>query len=523
MRFFDFHAHPILKQLFSDAPNIDALIHKSDVSAIPRLCSDLPNVIESQIHQSQLAAFNEEVIIGAVLYSPESYVAKAVIPLIPYLKSSSRFKLSKSFLEKIASNEYKPFKDFLMERTLKKYLEATSSYNVLSKNSFKTGLPKNKVNVFFTIEGCHSLIDDPNFCDDTHKYDPTTILKNLDKVLAKANVLSINITHLQQSNLCNHAFGMQIAETTQFFPNGNGLENDGRKVVQGIFDRGICVDVKHMSYKSRKDLMSEMDAGKFNKKQPLVCTHAGFTGTSFKKWAGYIQLKKPVSGAIYTELTKSYHSENRPRIPGFPTFNLSTINLFDEEIAWIVKNGGVIGISLDRRILGYVDQYDDRPTGVNSDNERIVDKEFFSKKEWEALGIKNAEIGTRVDDDDCLTMSDLEESTETSIPQRNEYFYDHFLNHIKHYFQVCKDNGIDITKASKQITIGTDYDGLINPFVNISTVEKMPNLKSYVRMNLKFFLDSLKDSKKWSKELDVNTFVEDLFYNNGFQFIKSRF
>ena len=523
MRFFDFHCHPILKQLFNDSPNIDSLIYKNDVAFIPKFLSDLPNIIESQLHQSQLAQFNEEVVVGAVLYSPERYVAKAVIPLIPYLKASSRYKLSKNLLEKIEQNQNKAFSDFLMNRTLQPYIEASRSFNILTKDSFKIGLPKNKVNVFFIIEGCHSLVDENNYCDANHRYNPDSILKNIDKVLAKVKVLAVNITHLQQSSLCNHAFGMQLSNSTDFLPTGNGFENEGRKVVQGLFDRKICVDVKHMSYQSRKDIMAEMEAGKFKNKQPLVCTHAGFIGTNFKNWPGYMQVKKTVSGAIYVEHTKPFFPENNPRKPGFPTFNLSTINLFDEEIAWIVKNNGVIGISLDRRILGYVDRYDENPTGQNAMGDRIVDKEYFSKTEWLALGIKNQDIGKKINDDNCLTLAELEELTEHSIPQRDEYFYDHFLNHLFHYFKVCKAYGIDLKKAQKQITVGSDFDGLINPFLNIYTVDKMVNLKSYVRMNFSYFLDSIDEAQSWSKDLNIDTFVEDLFYNNGIAFVKSRF
>lgn len=521
MKYFDFHCHPVLKQLFNDKPNIDSFIYKSDVAALPKICSDLPNIIETQTHQAQLAEFSDEVILGAVLYSVERNVADTVIPLRKFLKKSSQFKLSETLLTDIVQNKNKPFSDFLMKRTLNEYIQS-SSFNILTKDSFKKPLPKNKVNVFFTIEGCHSLVDSPNFCDANNKYNPADILSNLDKVLKKVQIISINITHLQQSSLCNQAFGMQVADSKPFFPSGNGLENDGRTVIQGIFDRKIGVDVKHMSYKSRKDLMSEIDSGKFQNVQPLVCTHAGFTGVSFKDWAGYIQLKKPLSGALYVEITKSLHSKNNPRRPGFPAFNASTINLFDEEIAWIVNNGGVIGISMDRRILGYVDKFDDNPTGITG-MDRIVDKEFFSKAEWNSLGIKDSEIGKAVDDDDCLFMSELEESTESSIPQRNEYFYDHILNHIKHYFQVCRDHGIPISKAQKQITIGTDFDGLINPFINMPTVENMSEIRSYISMNVKYFLKDLKDSEQWADELNIDTFMEDLFYHNGFRFLKSRF
>jgi microsomal dipeptidase-like Zn-dependent dipeptidase len=84
---------------------------------------------------------------------------------------------------------------------------------------------------------------------------------------------------------------MQLANFQPFIPNGNGMQDDGRKVIQGIFDRGVCVDLKHMSYKSRRDLMTEIDAGNFQNVQPLLCTHAGFTGMPFANWLDYVTLK----------------------------------------------------------------------------------------------------------------------------------------------------------------------------------------------------------------------------------------
>jgi microsomal dipeptidase-like Zn-dependent dipeptidase len=315
---------------------------------------------------------------------------------------------------------------------------------------------------------------------------------------------------------------MQLAKVEPFIPKGNGMEDDGRTVVQGIFDRGICVDLKHMSYKSRLDLMNEIDAGNFQNVQPLLCTHAGFTGIPFSHWPGYISLKKPASGAIYLEIAKSMQTWNEPQTPGAPAFNMATINLFDEEIAWIVNNNGIIGISLDRRIIGYVGKFDESPTGIRDGMDLIVDREFLSKDEWASLGIPNNQIGKRIQDGDCVTMGTLEESTEISVTARNEYFLDHILLHLKHYFQACVNANISIAKAKKHITIGSDFDGLINPFLNLGTVEEMANLKRYISMNLGFYLNKLKDSKQWVNELDIPAFVEDLFYNNGYEFVKSR-
>src|SRR5580693_5141101 len=117
MTYFDFHAHIILKQLFEDSPNIDTLIYPTDVSLLPEICSDLPYIIESQIHQSQLASFRDQVIVGAVLYGLESELAAAVIPLQKYLKPDSRQKLSVKLLQAVAAPGYRTFDAFVVART----------------------------------------------------------------------------------------------------------------------------------------------------------------------------------------------------------------------------------------------------------------------------------------------------------------------------------------------------------------------------------------------------------------------
>jgi microsomal dipeptidase-like Zn-dependent dipeptidase len=514
MKYFDFHCHPVLKQLFNDDPNIDSFIYKKDLGIIPKACSELGDIIQTQTHHTQLAEFKDEVIVGAVLYSVEKFVAENVIPLRGNLEKASQFKLSKSLLENIKNNDYKSFSGFLMERTLQEYIEA-SSYNILTKSSFKNPLPKNKINVFFTIEGCHSLVDEINECNATQSYSVKEIIINLDKVLKKVDIISVNLTHLQQSSLCNHAFGMQVAKIEPFIPKGNGLKDDGKKVVQELFNRNICVDVKHMSYKSRKDLMTKIDSGEFTNAQPLVCTHAGFTGIPFKDWAGYIQFRKTVFGAFSLDITKPIKSKSNPQRPGFPGFNASTINLFDEEIAWIVKNGGVIGVSLDKRILGFTD----KPSGSGPD-EMVTDREFFSIDEWNALGIDDKNLKKSISDSNCLTVNELDFD---SLDAEKEFFYYHILNHLKHYFQVCVDHKISIETAQKHITIGTDYDGLINPFNVTPTVREIGKLRNYISLNFRGFLEDLDDAKKWSDQINMDTFMENFFYRNGLNFIKSRF
>ena len=526
MQYFDFHTHIILKQLFDDNPNIDAKISRSDIAGIPQACTDLGNIIQTQIHQSQLAEFQDEIVVGVALYALESFLAREVGPLRQHLKSGSRHKLSATLLSDIVNNDVTAFTNFIMSRTLDRYLNAPESFNVITKQSFNSPLPKNKVNIFFVVEGCHSFVDSHNeFTPPNKSFPPNEILANLDLLLARVPVVSINLTHLQQSNLCNHAFGIQLTNSIPFYPHGNGLQDDGATVVQGIFDRGICVDLKHMSYKSRADLMNEIDGNRYQNVQPLLCTHAGFTGVPFSEWPGYISMKRPVSDTFYLEVSKTMHTKNQPRRPGAPAFNMTTINLFDEEIAWIVNNNGMIGLSMDRRILGYVDKFDSDPTGLNSASPLVVDKEHISKSEWASLQITNSSIGTivREENGDLVTMDDLEQSAEQSIPARNEYFFDHVLLHLKHFLQVCVDAGIPLGEAQKHITIGSDFDGLINPFLNMQVAEDMKELKEYISMNFRFYLESLTDSSQWASQIDERKFADDLFYNNGFNYIKSLF
>jgi microsomal dipeptidase-like Zn-dependent dipeptidase len=529
MRFFDFHCHILLKQLFAEHPNIDSRMSSSDVTWIPKNCTDLPNILQSQIHQSQLADFTDEVVVGVALYGLESYLSQQVIPLRQYLRSSVQDKMWLPLFEAIANNNavpsYKTFDDFTWERTLSYYLKASTSYHILTKDSFTSPLLKNKVNLFFVIEGCHSLVNstlDAPLNHPTRKFQPDEILQNLDKVLKEVPVLSINLTHMQQSNLCNHAFGMQLAGNEPFYPRGNGLTNDGRKVVQGLFDRGVAVDVKHMSILSRRMLYQEIDEGRFKNRQHVHCTHAGFTGIPFKNWPGYIHHLLEVGDVYYLEIAKTMHTKNGTQLPGAPAFNSSTINLFDEEIVWIVKNGGMIGLSMDRRIIGYVDPHDNDPVGRKADSLHYVDKEYFSKAEWASLNL-GKKAGYLIEEGDCLTEIEVQDNLGMSMQARNEYFYDHVLLQLKHFLQVCYEAGIDLKEAQKHITIGSDYDGMINPFLNMATVQDMPALKNYITANFGFYLASLRDTKKWRKTLDIPAFAEGLFYENGYQYIRNFF
>jgi hypothetical protein len=174
---------------------------------------------------------------------------------------------------------------------------------------------------------------------------------------------------------------------------------------------------------------------------------------------------------------------------------------------------------MDRRILGFVSQFDPLPTGLDDECPFTVDREYFSAAEWKALNIADDRIGKSVNEDNCELLDDVIQSTGDSIPLRNTFFYAHVLVHLKHFLQVCIDAGIPLDTARKHICIGSDFDGIINPFLNFQTCLDIPGLKTYIRGNFRDFLASLRDSAKWCNALDIGGFVEDLFFGNGYAFV----
>ncbi|WP_109698656.1 hypothetical protein [Chitinophaga deserti] len=523
MQYFDFHTHPILKQLFSETGSVTDMLGRNEVKVLQTQCTDIPNIIQSQIHPSQLAQYPEGVLLGIVLYSMESFLAAEVIPLRQHLRTGSQHKLSEPLLKKIVLNDYKAFTDFLVNRTLKAYQDNSNIFNVITSDTFANGLPTDKINIFFVVEGCHSFVDSVNRTGDGKVFPVTEIIDNLDTLLARdIPILAVNLTHMQQSSLCNHAFGIQLTNPAPFFPTGNGMQPDGYDIAQALFDRGIHPDLKHMSYKSRRDLMEAVDGDgdiTLHAPMPLLCTHAGFTGIPFEAWPEYMSLARAEGPVVRVEMAKSFAADSVPSQDCAPTFNMTTINLFDEEIAWIVAHGGMIGLSMDRRILGYVDPFDADVDG-RLDGDFVVDTDFISQAEWDALNIDLGKYQQKVNPMACLTVQKLHANWGDQSKQER-WYYDHIFLHLKHYLQTCLRAGIPLSTSIQHITIGSDFDGLINPFITMPGVKDMERLKRYIRTDFRGYLSQLEDASDWYRDLDVKQFADNLFFENGYRFVKN--
>ena len=247
--------------------------------------------------------------------------------------------------------------------------------------------------------------------------------------------------------------------------------------------------------------------------QPLICTHAGFTGLSFDDIPDYLDYKD-VDGTGY-----GYVFWNKPKIyesTAWTSFNPSSINLYNEEILAILESGGMIGISLDKRILGFTEG-DDRAEAML---DLAYEEEYISKQEKQYFLSKNT-TGANMDDFHCITNQEILDGG-TVNPNASFYHLCHFMSHILHFIKVATVGEYDVSKALTQICIGSDFDGLINPIWCCPTVESVADFKGAFIKQFPFFARHNKDQVKLPDNFDVIDFSNKLFFENGQDFVMKR-
>jgi microsomal dipeptidase-like Zn-dependent dipeptidase len=297
-----------------------------------------------------------------------------------------------------------------------------------------------------------------------------------------------------------------------FRPTGNRISNDGIDIIRHCYDNNILIDIKHMSLAARLHLFELRNFGAFNPvNPPLVCTHAGFTGISKNEIPDYISDYRRPSGKKYTQL---FHGKPVKYGGGFanPCFNPCSINLYDEDILEIINSGGMIGLSLDKRILGY-QNYEE-----NSQDNFPVEDEFVSYRE-EDLFLPtgpDAEIGNAIADGKCVTWQDVKDGG-TVLPNVGFQHLKHFMAHILHLIVIT---GASASQALKQVCIGSDFDGMINPVWCCESMDEIYHFKQD-------FKDHFKDFAKESgvalpAGFNIDSFCEDLFFRNGRDFLMNR-
>ncbi len=513
MPFFDFHCHPGLKPTFSDQQTaispwlfIEAklAVFKDVTISINALFNE---VLNSQSCLGQLYTGDVK-LFGIALHSPEANMAKGLLEKKLVNKGAIAL-MNRRRLELIQdSNHYFQFLNEDLNRLTKSKSPAKLKGAVLKiiKNSgdFIENNP-NTIYGFLIVEGLHCFFGEQSAIDMKAVFSA-----NFENFTNDNAVLAINVCHIQQNPFCNHAYGIQFINSRLFFPTRNGISTWGREVITRMVEKKILVDIKHMSLLSRWQLYSMLrdptDSDKYI--APIICTHAGLTGLSIRDRVKYL-LRTPEDVGVVYEVV--YLKPKSPYIDGV-YFNCSSINLYNEDIEVILLSGGLIGLSFDQRILGFADENILRDVTIPHDVEYIseLEADFF-------LGPNPSILPGWTDDDKIWSSEDFENLDPAFDIILHPLF---FLNQVIHILTVAKNNPlIGVQKAVQQICLGSDYDGLINSIDNCKQVDKLDTFKTLVLNKLPGILHKAGLDKDG---INIPELVENLFYNNGKNFVLKR-
>lgn len=509
MSFFDFHVHPTLKSLFGDDTSRLDPWKTLDIRLIPNLlrwCSEFKYILRSQANLRQLI-YNECKLVCIALHAPERYTLDNSLILKNAERKLSAY-LSSKKIRDIISNTITPY-DLIITEDLPMLFDparfgiSDRKVVALTKASDFDETNEKTLYAVFSVEGCHTLSRSalPNITS-------AEVIQNLDDLRTRVKVLAVNLTHMQQSPLCNHAYGMQFLQHDSFKPTGRGLSAEGARVVKHCYENNIMIDIKHMSLVARRNLYDIRKGGGFGAvNRPIICTHAGFTGISWEKISDYIYSIRTFSNRDYIKITlgKRFLNCSMPR----PSFNTASINLFDEDILQILSSDGIIGLSLDKRILGYADLDAEVETYT-------LEVEYISKSESKAFFESPQTV---FKSNLCIENKEVDQGGRVN-PSVGEYHLRHFMAQIIHIIKVCRREGYDVSKALHQICIGSDFDGMINPIWICDTFDNLQYFRETFEERFVDFADDC--GVALPAGFDVKSFSTDLFYKNGRDFVLAR-
>lgn len=281
-----------------------------------------------------------------------------------------------------------------------------------------------------------------------------------------------HLSHIQEQPLATHAYGIKMIKNAGIYPRGNGITQAGKEVIDTAYTlkvkdgqgtehpATVLIDIKHMALKSRLDLYAYRKEKGY--KQPILASHMGVTGYSLSEWRAALEeatLTKEDDVPIVTITVDRKRAGEWGLINKKFTFNAWSINMMDEDIEEVFRSGGLIGVSLDVRILGW------QSAISKGDKEEIMSWESFRHLFPERFSeLKKG-------------MPDFQESfIKPTREDRHPLALCFNILHIVWVGTTMQDKpaGFD---PWKNICIGSDYDGLIEPLINCREASHFPELE----------------------------------------------
>ncbi|TVP46139.1 MAG: hypothetical protein EA341_14325 [Mongoliibacter sp.] len=555
-KYFDSHLHITMKSQFSlesDPINPWRTITFADISeglSFLQKCLGrgmFEKTFVSQSSPDQLLNANYNIIMAALFY-PDKGLLKAIQQKTVFMNlleskqgaGFGRILNYKRYLELIKEpNPINVVKNDLKLLEMKDPLGR--QYRLLKKKSDYEQNGKDTLNLVFTVEGLHCLASDLK--DGQLANDSEKTIENLDQLLKEnpIKIISINITHIDNSNqiFCNQAYAMDGMRANGFRevelrPTGCGLTSEGEKIIKALDERGILTDTKHMSVVARKELYQ------FRRKEgitsPIICSHGGLTGIWFdqsdEKFTDYILETRKIGGHQRMRLGKPIKYK-KGKVYDQIGFNASTINLFNEDVKEIFDSNGLLGISLDQRVLGYSGVFKTGTghitnnvltgsAGIWSGINWVTDTDFVSLEEFKDRGFRSERpfgFAWR----NCVDADALDKLVNKNINNVREIHFLHFAFHILHCMVLGRQwdsrNGVE-KMLSQVLCIGSDYDGMIESIYSAKDATEIHLLREKF---IKDFPGILKENKiDLPQGMSIRSAADRIFFENGRDFVLSR-
>ncbi len=570
--YFDLHFHPVAKNFLSryheqmsDKRDIGELTKAIEMSKGFKDLTDetILRKLESQCCIDYLK--DGKVSLGvAAIAALEFGVASSKGFFSDILKNNLTRPFSKRYFDVVQEGEVSYLNLFLREAEQYITLKEGTIIEVLNpKNT--SGYLEKSLTLSFAIEGGHNLCmkkignalkyDGFKDFEKSKVFDPKTVvsknpahvlqelvLKFREKDLDILYLTLTHLTHIPEQHLATHAFASKMLKHPSFYPFGNGLSEMGLEVIDKAYSLGnkvsskdrntsgkdkekvlrpVLIDITHMSLKSRLDLYQyRKDKGYGD--IPLIASHVGVTGYSINDWKDNLDIQKCANHI--DQGIKTVKIYTKPKVAGHWgssikeefTFNPNTINLMDEDIVEVVNSEGIIGVSLNVRILGY-----ESSSKLKMDtSEFITSSDFMTHFPYTSL--------------QSLQFADTQEirSEEAWLtPVQKEMHPLSFCFNIVHLLAVIGLKAKPTLPAEKYICIGSDFDGFIEPLKVCSDSRHMKDLESNL---LKWLPVATKRYQKENggtadlfdfakKKENLKKVVEAILYENGREFITTEF
>jgi microsomal dipeptidase-like Zn-dependent dipeptidase len=554
---FDFHFHLLFKHAISD----DQDVHKNiDVRGFGGLLDKIfGGPFDSQSSPEMVK--NSPLYFGVIGILAVEHAFVNEMLRFPGFRLEKALPISEQMIKDIKESKttYKKLFDAQVAYTIKHVLHNQGKWNMQLLNradpaSTTTALadlesalqnPKGYTGTRWfalSIEGGHNLCEVPIKSGQFYKEPEETLRKLMDRT--DVDFMAMNLCHLSfipEMHLGGFAQGLnknsqQAFRSDDFHPSaGLGITAMGKKVIKEALtrkDRPILIDVKHMSLYTRlqyyryKDKLAE--SYPHVERLPIISSHTGFTFNTIEEYIGEKQYEPylatdPTTGNAITRITPQERRVGRTDDWFNKTIycNPWTISLFDEDILEIFRSNGLIGISLDQRVLGTENMFVDSRRGQTYEAEHLSREEYI--KMFRDQQMPAAE-----------NIGDL--FKKLTPPQKKERHSMLLALHLVHAVRVGKAAGIigstDDEDASPwdYLCIGSDFDGLINPINAVKDVTQIDRLRSELMKylpqadkSLPFYVKERALQYDRNGNLDkrhMERMIEKVLVTNGLHFLK---